>query len=289
MATRSMPATPKRRAKRRMEPTPDVEALRRMIEELEALELPVEDGDRMESDWHVVSLALLDEVVRMHLGEPTNYFCGGNMFLYFSLDQAQEIIEYVNAEQETRKPRFKGPDFFLVKGVDGTKPRDCWIAWREGGRYPDLIVEFVSSSTRRKDVDKNVRFYQDVFRTPEYFWFDRRTNELKGYRRSSEGAYVEIPPNEKGWLWSEVLQAYFGTWEGVYRGRRYMWLRLYDREGRLIPTGQEAAQQLAEQERQRAEQERQRAEQERLRAERAEQRIAELEAELRRLRGEQTG
>jgi len=31
----------------------------------------------MESDWHVVSITLLDELVRNHLGTPHNYFCGG--------------------------------------------------------------------------------------------------------------------------------------------------------------------------------------------------------------------
>lgn len=196
----------------------------------------------MESDWHVVSLALLDEVVRAHLGEPTDYFCGGNMFLYFSLDQAKEIIEYVKAEQETRKPRFKGPDFFLVKGVDGTKPRESWVVWNEGGRYPDLIVEFVSTSTREKDVKRNVRFYEQIFRTPEYFWYDLRKGELKGYRLT-QGHYEEIQPNERGWLWSEQLGAYLGVWEGVYRGRRYPWLRLYDQNGQLVPTAEERARQ----------------------------------------------
>jgi hypothetical protein len=86
----------------------------------------------MESDWHVVSISLLDELVRNHLGEPNHYFCGGNMFIYYSLQQAKEIEEYVEAETPKRKPRFKGPDFFLVKGVDGTKPRDSWVVWERG-------------------------------------------------------------------------------------------------------------------------------------------------------------
>ena len=45
----------------------------------------------MESDWHVVSITLLDELVRNHLGTPTHYFCGGNMFIYYSVEQAKEI------------------------------------------------------------------------------------------------------------------------------------------------------------------------------------------------------
>lgn len=233
----------------------------------------------MESDWHVVSIQLLDELARQHLGKPKHYFCGGNMFVYFSIQQAKEIEEYVEAEETTRKPSFKGPDFFLVKGVDGTKPRESWVVWEEDGRYPDLVVEFISTSTRKKDVDRNVRFYREVFRTPEYFWFDCRKRELKGYRLTGAG-YEEIAPNERGWLWSEQLGAWLGVWEGEYRGRRYPWLRLWDANGQLVPTHEELT---GETRRIKAQFERQ-VKQERALREQAEQRAAQAEAELQRLR-----
>jgi Uma2 family endonuclease len=220
----------------------------------------------MESDWHVVSISLLDELVRNHLGTPTHYFCGGNMFLYYSIEQAKEIEEYVEAESVKRKPRFKGPDFFLVKEVDGTKPRDSWVVWEEDGRYPDLVVEFISSSTRRKDVDKNVRFYERVFRVPEYFWFDRRVGELVGYRLVG-GGYERIEPNERGWLWSEVLGAYLGVWVGEYRGRVWSWLRLWDGDGQLVLTREEReARERAAREQAEAQARQERAERERLQA-----------------------
>jgi Uma2 family endonuclease len=207
----------------------------------------------MESDWRVVSIWLLDELVRNHLGEPTHYFCGGNMFLYYSVEQAKEIEEYVEAATVARKPRFKGPDFFLVKDVDGTKPRESWVVWEEEGRYPDLVVEFISTSTRKRDVDRNVRFYERVFRVPEYFWFDRRVGELVGYRLSG-GGYVRIEPDARGWLWSEALGAYLGVWVGKYRGRVWSWLRLWDRDGNLVLTREEReAQERAERERLQAE------------------------------------
>ena len=221
----------------------------------------------MESDWHVVSISLLDELVRNYLGAPTHYFCGGNMFLYYSIEQAKEIEEYVEAESVKRKPRFKGPDFFLVKEVDGTKPRDSWVVWEEDGRYPDLVVEFISTSTRKKDVDRNVKFYAKVFRVPEYFWFDRRVGELVGYRLVG-GGYERIEPNERGWLWSEVLGAYLGVWVGEYRGRVWSWLRLWDGDGNLVLTREErearAEARAAEAE---AQAQQERAERERLQAE----------------------
>ena len=220
----------------------------------------------MESDWHVVSISLLDELVRNHLGEPKNYFCSGNMFIYYSLEQAKEIEEYVEAETVARKPRFKGPDFFLVKDVDGTKPRESWVVWNEDGRYPDLVVEFVSPSTRGKDVEKNAQFYARVFRVPEYFWFDRRTGELRGYRLSGRD-YAPIEPDTRGWLWSEQLGAYLGVWQGEYRGRVWSWLRLWDKDGNLVLTQAERraiAEAQVQQERERAAQ--LQAELERLRA-----------------------
>ena len=226
----------------------------------------------MESDWHVVSITLLDELVRNHLGAPKHYFCGGNMLIYYSVAQAKEVEEYVEAKTVARKPRFKGPDFFLVRDVDGTKPRESWVVWDEGGRYPDLVVEFISTSTRKKDVDENVKFYARVFRVLEYFWFDRRTGELAGYRLSGV-SYTPIAPDARGRLWSEVLGAYLGVWRGEYRGRRFPWLRLWDKQGRLVPTTAERAERErtarvrteAQVQQERAERERLQAELERLR------------------------
>ena len=106
----------------------------------------------------------------------------------------------------------------------------------------------MSPRTAEKDKVANLRLYERVFRTGEYFWYDVETGELRGFRLR-DGHYVPIEPNERGWLWSAELGVWLGVWEGVYQGRRYRWLRLYDREGRLVPTQAE----LAEAERQRAE------------------------------------
>jgi Uma2 family endonuclease len=302
MATQLATAKPKRkpRAKRQDTPQPCPAPIAASLQQLQQLKLPSGDGDKMESDWHVVSIALLDELVRNHLGAPQNYFCGGNMFIYYSVEQAKEIEEYVEAETVARKPRYKGPDFFLVKDVDGTKPRESWVVWQEDGRYPDLVVEFISPSTRRKDVNENAKFYATVFRVPEYFWFDRYRGVLRGYRLSA-GGYAPIRADRRGWLWSEVLGAYVGVWKGEYRGRVFPWLRLWDKDGNLVLTreereareraAREQAEAQAQQERERAERERERAEQERAAREQAEaqaqqerERAEQLQAELERLR-----
>lgn len=213
---------------------------RAILERLKQLELPEGDGVPLESDYHVMQIPLLDDVVRQHLGDTRDYFCGGNMFIYYSLEQAQDVIEYVAGRK--REARYKGPDFFLVKGVDGMKRRGKWVVWEENGRYPDLIIEVVSPSTRRKDERENKRLYAQVFRTPEYFMYDRLRRRLVGYRLAlGRERYRRIAPDARGWLWSEVLQAYLGVWEGEYHGRVYEWLRLYDADGNLVPTHTERA------------------------------------------------
>jgi Uma2 family endonuclease len=252
-------------------------------EQLKQLQLPEEDETPLESHYHILQINLLAEVIHQHLQPRTDYFCGTNMFVYYNLEQAEGIIEFMEGKRD-RAP-YKGPDLFVAVGVDGTKRRKSWLVWEENDHFPDLIVEITSPRTKSKDTDDNLKLYAQVFRTREYFWYDEEAGEWMGYRLVGDG-YVPIEVNERGWRWSEVLGAWLGVSELPYRGWRYRWLRLYDGEGRLVPTEAEAERVLREQERQRAEAERQRAEQERLLREQAEQRLAELEAELKRLRGE---
>jgi Uma2 family endonuclease len=241
------PAEPKRR-QRKAPPAP--------VPPLPRIKLLEGDGEPLESDWHVVQIHLLDELVRQLFAGRTDFFCGGNMFIYYSLKQARSV--------KRGRPLYKGPDFFVVKEVDGTKPRKYWVVWEEDGRYPDVIVELVSPTTAHKDKVENLRLYERVFRVREYFWYDVEVGELAGFRLG-EGGYVAIEADGRGWLWSEELGVWLGVWEGVYQGRRYRWLRLYDREGNLVPTQAERAEEALRQ-----------AELERQRAERLAQRLREL-------------
>jgi Uma2 family endonuclease len=288
---------------------------------LRQLQLPEEDETPLESHYHALQQQLLAEVIHQHFKGRNDYFCGTNMFVYYSREQAQGISDFVEGKRESAP--YKGPDLLVVVGVDGTKRRKHWVVWDEDDRFPDLIVEITSPSTKSKDTDENLKLFAQVFRTREYFWYDEEAGEWMGYRLQGE-SYVPIEVNERGWRWSEVLGAWLGVSELPYRGWRYRWLRLYDVGGRLVPTGEELAaaereraeaerqraeqaerriererrraererqraeaeRQRAEQERQRAEAERQRAEQERLLREQAVQRLAELEAELKRLRSD---
>src|SRR5262249_28089908 len=100
--------------------------------------------------------------------------------------------------------------------------------------------------TTKKDL------YERVFRTPDYFCYDPDTHQLQGWRLNKSMRYEALAANERGWLWSEELGLWLGTWSGKYQGDRATWLRFYDGEYRLVLTASEAEQQGAAAEHQRA-------------------------------------
>jgi Uma2 family endonuclease len=210
------------------------------------------DEPEMESSLHYQQLALLVSCLEWHWRNRNDFFIGANLTVYYD-------------HQQLRQRALRGPDFFLVRDVV-RQPRNSWVVWEEGGRYPELIIELLSDSTAKVDRKEKKVLYQNVFRTPEYFWFSPITLEFAGFHLL-EGGYEAIPADERGWRWSKVLGLYLGVTDG--------WLRYFDRTGEQLPTPAEAAEQqyqLVEQERQLVEQERQLAEQERQRANREQQR-----------------
>src|SRR4051812_33020871 len=109
-------------------PLADYQSYEEMLEELERIELAEEDNENLESDWHRLCMTLLIESVHYRLRHRTDYYVGGNMFLYF------------NKEVATKR-NFLGPDFFYVaEGVQLDPPRKYWVTWREF-RNPDVIIE----------------------------------------------------------------------------------------------------------------------------------------------------
>lgn len=196
------------------------------------LELPTEDGIPLESNWHRIEMNLLIDSIHHHWQARDDYFVGGNMFLYFSLEQA-------------RNRDYRGPDFFLVKNVDGTRQREAWVIWEEQGRYPDLIIELASPSTIEVDLGLKKKLYEQTFHTPEYFCYDPNSQRLLGWRWAADG-YTELVANEQGRLWSREVQAWLGLWAGEFQKVTATWLRFYTEAGQLLLTKGEAEAQRAE-------------------------------------------
>ena len=226
------------------------------IERIEALEfppdLPYEDGEPLESNWHRIQINLLVDLTHQLWSFRDDYFVGGNMFVYFSARQAS-------------RHEYRGSDFFLVREVAPKPERRSWKTWEEEDRFPDLIVELLSPTTATVDLTTKKRLYARTFRTPEYFAYDKDTRQLYGWRLGEGVAYHSLLPNERGWLWSEELQVWLGEWEGEYERVSSIWLRFYNGSDQLVPTGEEA-QAAARRE--------------------AEAEVARLRAELAKLRGE---
>ena len=215
-------------------------------------DLVFDDGEPLESNRHRIAMNALIRAVPQGLGDRPNFFTGGNMFIYYSRNQA------MNED-------FRGPDFFVALDVVPNRDRQGWVVWEEQGRYPNVIVELLSPSTAAVDRGVKKDLYEQVFRTADYFVFDPfQPNSLTGWHLDLDQGYQPLVPNQQGWLWCQKLQLWLGTWEGVIdrepsAGICY-WLRFYDSAGNLVLLPEEQAQQQAEQEKQRAEQEKQRAE-----------------------------
>jgi len=201
----------------------------------------------LETYLHLQQMLLLIKCLDWWWRERNDYFATGNLTIYYS-------------PQQRKSEDFRGPDFFVVLNTEN-KPRKSWVVWEEKGKYPNVIVELLSSSTAKTDRGLKKQIYQDIFRTPEYFWFDPESLEFKGFELV-RGTYRELEPNEQGLIWSEQLELYLGIHDKQ--------LRFFTREGQLVPKPEEAA--IAE--RERAEQEQQRANQEKQRAEEAEALLA---------------
>ncbi len=204
------------------------------VVQIPKIDLPTEDGIPLETNWHRIQMNLLIDSVHYLWRGRSDFFTGGNMFIYFSFEQA-------------RNRDYRGPDFFVVKGVDGSRDRGAWIVWEEDGRYPNVIVELSSPSTIEVDLVTKRELYEQTFRTPEYFCYNPDGNKLIGWKLANSH-YAELKPNDQGHLWCEELGVWMGHWEGEILRVNTTWLRFYTDDGELVPTPAEAEAQRAERE-----------------------------------------
>lgn len=71
-------------------------------------DLIFDDGEPLESDRHCIAMNRLIHSVQQAFSQRTDFFAGGNMFVYYSRNQA------MNQD-------FRGPDFFVALEVDGSQ------------------------------------------------------------------------------------------------------------------------------------------------------------------------
>lgn len=188
------------------------------------------DEPPLETELHLRQILLLIECLEWCWKERQDFYACGNMTVYYS-------------PRQRKSEQFRGPDFFVVLNTE-RKIRKSWVVWEEDGKYPNVIVEILSDKTAATDRGLKKEIYQDIWRTPDYFWFDPESLEFQGFHLL-DGRYQPLQANAAGLLWSQQLGLYLGIHESK--------LRFFSADGKLIPTPAEAAQQEQEQ-RQKAEQ-----------------------------------
>jgi Uma2 family endonuclease len=255
-------------------------------------ELPCEDDENLETDRHRQQMVLLIQTLKLAWADRRDFYVAGNMFVYFDIEQ-------------TRGRYFRGPDVFVVLGAP-MRERRSWVAWAEGGKLPNIVIELLSDRTRHVDRGEKMDIYSRVWRTPEYYLYDPVSHELEGYRLDPIGGrYVRMEPDARGDLPCAELGLSIGLRPAGYENTPGPWLRFIGPDGEPLPTSDEqldreredlarvreradAERERADAERERADAERERAdsavaraETARTRAEELEARVKELEAELR--------
>ncbi len=176
------------------------------------------DEPPVESDLHLQQIILFLECLNWWWRDRNDFYASGNLTIYYS-------------QKKIKSRDFRGPDFFVVLGTE-RKPRKSWVVWDEDGKYPNVIVEVLSNSTANIDKGLKQQLYQDVFRTPDYFWFDPDSLEFAGFHLV-DGQYQPLQPDTQGRLWSHQLQLFLGVHDRN--------LRFFTPEGQLIPSPREAA------------------------------------------------
>ncbi|HYJ09107.1 MAG TPA: Uma2 family endonuclease [Polyangiaceae bacterium] len=225
-------------------------------------ELPSEDGEPMETGFHDAQDALLKDTLLDAWADRRDFFVAGNMFVYFS-------------DRQIRSNDFRGPDVFVVLDVE-SKGRKSWVAWQEGGRLPDVVIEVTSESTAHVDRGEKMRIYSQIWRSSAYFIFDPDSSVLEGYRLDRSGRHYEaIEPDARGDFEVTAMGLKLGLRATTYRQYEQLFVRWLDRDGTPLPT---AVERLTA-ERARADAERARADAERARVDELAERLRAVEAE----------
>ena len=203
-------------------------------EELPNVEaLVVEDGKPVDNLFVEKQYRLLTEPLYSSWTSPSGEFLAlANVGLFFA-DHTPPLV----------------PDVMLSLGVPASrdlsrKENRSYLIWVVG-KPPDVVIEIVSDLRGGEETDKMLAYAR--LGITYYVIFDPRNCLHNGLLRAFYLSNGKYQPMEALWLENVALGLTF--WEGKFQGQQASWLRWCDRDGAVIPTGQERD----EQEKQRAE------------------------------------
>jgi Uma2 family endonuclease len=215
-------------------------------------QLPESDGTFVKNfQEHPQSLLLTDSIrpILQKLYPDGHYAIGQDCGIYWRLTEPPDH----GAE---------APDWFYVPNVSPTlngQIRRSYVLWKE---YiaPQIVLEFVSGSgTEERDrtapsfdeesIAKPGKFwvYEQAIRVPFYGIYEVKNASVEVYQLI-RGRYQPVPPNSRGHYEIPEMGVALGIWEGRYGEytEPLPWLRWWSREGKLLLTGEERADQYAE-------------------------------------------
>lgn len=194
--------------------------------------LVCDDGEPMESARHRQQMTVLIESLEYAWQERSDFYVGGNMFLYFS-------------EVQAKHNDFRGPDVFVVTNTS-RRERRAWVVWEEGGKTPDVIIELLSDKTEAVDRGERMRIYARSLKVGEYFLYDPFSGVFEGYDLDPRcQAYLPKAPTPLGHLRCEQLGLLLGKARCTLYSVTAEWLRWFDDDSRLLPIPSEHAKEEA--------------------------------------------
>lgn len=220
-------------------------------------QLPESDGTFVKNFQEHPQSLLLTSSIRPVLDalHPDGHYCiGQDSGIYWRLTDPPEK----GAE---------APDWFYVPNVPpllNGVGRRSYVLWKEIVA-PLIAIEFVSGDgSAERDATsplanpeaKAGKFwvYEQAIRIPFYAIYEVEKAAVEVYELIANH-YCQCLPNARGHYPIPPMGVELGIWQGREGNQTLPWLRWWDREGNLLLTGDERA----EQEKQRAEQEKQRA------------------------------
>ncbi|MFO0967424.1 MAG: Uma2 family endonuclease [Gemmataceae bacterium] len=135
------------------------------------VDYPTSDGKPMaETDLHRDEMFDSIRTLEDRYADRDDVYVSGNLLIYY---------------ERGNKRKHVAPDTFVVFGVPKRK-RLYYLAWEEG-KFPDVLIEITSKTTKREDLQTKKEIYRTIFKAKEYFLFDPTGDYLKdrlrGFRR----------------------------------------------------------------------------------------------------------